>query len=113
MSINRILVTVAAIVVVASGTVVAVAYAAISDPSRDYVDQNGVVNYELLPDEMQIVGPDGKLIVDEDGKPVTVDSRKLLGPGGPVSPSIDTGRSGDAGSAVPLDLDELIEAYGN
>lgn len=42
-------------------------------PQPEWVGENGQVDESLMPSEMTVVGPDGELLTDSAGNPVTVD----------------------------------------
>lgn len=48
-------------------------------PDRpDWVRQDGTVDESKRPERIPVVGPDGELVRDKNGKPVTIDFDELL-----------------------------------
>lgn len=114
MNVGKLLVGMTVAATIAGGTVAVAANAADGKPADDYVGRDGIVDMNRLPAEMQVVGPDGELVLDSHGRPVTLDPRKVFGDESPVDRQ-PTFASTDSNSveAPPASLTDIIEAYGN
>jgi hypothetical protein len=50
------------------------------DETVRYTDSRGVVNVSKMPEDIPVMGRDGRVLVDAEGKPVTISRDKLFAP---------------------------------
>jgi hypothetical protein len=56
-------------------------------PAPEWVNPDGTVDESKMPEEMPLMGPDGKVVKDANGKTLMVKTRvKLAEPGAPQAP---------------------------
>lgn len=57
-------------------------------PTPEWVNPDGTVDVSKIPEEMPLIGSDGKVVKGADGKPLMVKTRGGLNPSGPpVAPA--------------------------
>lgn len=57
-------------------------------PTPEWVNSDGTVDESKMPEEMPLIGSDGKVVTNKDGKPRMVKTRGVLKPSGsPVAPA--------------------------
>lgn len=65
-------------------------------PTPEWVNPDGTVDESKMPEEMPLIGSDGKVVKDADGKPRMVKVRGVLKPSGPPvapAPGLKAGES--------------------
>lgn len=98
-----------AAVLLGGGTAAAVGARNGPPPLPPGVTADGSVDASLLPDQMKVVGPDGRLVRDSSGRPITVDVQSAPPSGKPALRQPELKRPELKREATFLDGEGLVE----
>ncbi|MBP0460169.1 hypothetical protein [Streptomyces montanisoli] len=78
-------------------------------PAPEWVNPDGTVDESKMPKEMPLIGSDGKVVKNADGKPLMVKTRGLIKPSGPPSPPAPGLKAGEHRSNEKDENGRMVE----